>query len=37
MDSGHYMMLDLEEGYSGAIWSADPMEIRYEYADITLD
>lgn len=37
MDSGCYMLLDLEPGYSGAVWSMEPMEIRWEYTDVTID
>lgn len=37
MDSGSYVMFEPEEGYSGAVWSADAMDIRWEYEDITLN
>lgn len=36
MDFGCYMLLDLKPGYSGAVWSADPMEIRWEHVDVEL-
>ena len=36
MDKGNYIMLDLEPGYSGAIWSRDSLELRFEYEDIIL-
>ena len=36
MDQGDYQLLDLEEGYSAAIWSGHPLIIRMEYVDITI-
>ena len=36
MDRGNYIMLELEPGYSGAIWSRDSLELRFEYEDIIL-
>ena len=36
MDKGNYMMLEMEPGYSGAIWSRDNLELRFEYEDIIL-
>lgn len=36
MDSGYYTFLELEPGYSGAVWSADPLEIRWEYVEAEL-
>lgn len=36
MDSGHYTLLDLEPGYSGAVWAAEAMEIEWKYADAEL-
>lgn len=36
MDEGVYMMLDLDEGYSGAVWSMKPMEIRWEFVDVDI-
>lgn len=37
MESGWHTLLDLEEGYSGAVWSASPLDIRWEHVDVTLD
>ena len=36
MDRGNYMMLEMEPGYSGAVWSRDSLELRFEYEDIIL-
>ena len=36
MDSGFSLLLDLEEGYSGAVWSQDAVELRWEHAEIKL-
>ncbi|MCD7868145.1 MAG: 4'-phosphopantetheinyl transferase superfamily protein [Clostridiales bacterium] len=36
MDSGSCVLLDLDPGYSGAVWAAEPVELRWEYEDITL-
>lgn len=36
MDEGVYLLLDLEEGYSGAVWSMNPMEIRWEHVEVDL-
>lgn len=36
MESGAYVMLDMEPGYSGAVWSAHPLELRWECVDIEL-
>ena len=36
MDKGNYMMLEMEPGYSGAVWSKDDLELRFEYEDIIL-
>jgi 4'-phosphopantetheinyl transferase len=36
MDSGYYILLDMDAGYSGAVWSRLPMELRWEYVDISL-
>ena len=36
MDKGNYIMLEMEPGYSGAIWSRDSLELRFEYEDIIL-
>lgn len=37
MDEGSCMLLDMEEGYSGAVWAMNPMEIRWKYEDIILE
>ena len=36
MEKGHYEILDMVSGYSGALWSADPLEIRWEKVEISL-
>lgn len=36
MDKGSYMMLEMEEGYSGAVWSRDPLELRWVHEEIQL-
>ncbi|HIY02574.1 MAG TPA: 4'-phosphopantetheinyl transferase superfamily protein [Candidatus Blautia faecipullorum] len=36
MDQGFYLMLDLDPGYSGAVWSENPMELRWEYVEVQL-
>ena len=36
MDSGFWLMLDLDPAYSGAIWAAEPMELRWEHAEVRL-
>lgn len=36
MDKGNYMMLEMEPGYSGAVWSKDRLELRFEYEEIIL-
>lgn len=36
MDRGTSMLLEMEEGYSCALWSATPMEIRWEYVEVEL-
>lgn len=33
-EEGFYTFLELEEGYSGAVYARNPMELRYEYVDI---
>lgn len=33
---GWHSLLDFEEGYSCAVWSAFPLEIRWEYAEVQL-
>ena len=30
------MMLEMEEGYSGAVWSRDPLELRWVHEEIQL-
>ena len=34
--AGSYLLLDLEPGYSGAVWSADPLELRWEHVNVQL-
>ena len=36
MDKGSYIMLEMEEGYSGAVWSRTPLELRYEHVEIEI-
>ncbi len=36
MDNGVSMLLDIEKGYSGAVWSAKQMNLRWEYTDVVL-
>lgn len=36
MDEGSCMFLDMEEGYSGALWAMNPMEISWKFEDIIL-
>ena len=36
MDKGCYIMLEMEEGYSGAVWSRTPLELRYEHVEIEI-
>ena len=36
MNSGFYTLLDIEQGYSGAVWTADPHEIRWEHVEVKL-
>lgn len=36
MDAGVYTILDLEEDYSGAVWSKKPLELRWEEVEIML-
>ena len=36
MDEGSCMLLDMEDGYSGAVWAMNPMEINWKYEDIIL-
>ena len=36
MDRGSYAMLEMEPGYSGAVWSEDPLELRWEHLEISI-
>ena len=36
LEEGSYILLELEEGYSGAVWSQDPLELRWEHVDVQL-
>ena len=36
MDNGSYLLLELEPEYSGAVWSADPLELRWEHVNVQL-
>ena len=36
MDDGTYLMLELGEDYSGAVWSRKPLELRWEHAEVQL-
>ena len=36
MDEGSHMLLDMEDGYSGAVWAMNPMEISWKFEDIIL-
>ena len=36
MDDGIYLMLELGEDYSGAVWSRKPLELRWEHAEVQL-
>lgn len=36
MDEGHSVMLDLERGYSGAVWSRSILDIRWVHTDVAL-
>lgn len=37
MKQGVYTLLDIQEGYSGAVWSRKPMELRWEYVETDLE
>lgn len=37
MEEGTHTLLHLEEGYSGALWSMNPVELRWEYAEVDLE
>ena len=34
MEEGCFMLLELEDGYSGAVWAMSPMELRMEHVQI---
>ena len=36
MDDGCYLMLDLGNEYSGAVWSQKPLEVRWEHEEVQL-
>lgn len=36
MDRGSYAMLEMEPGYSGAVWSEKPLDIRWERLEISI-
>lgn len=36
LEEGSYILLDLGEDYSGAIWSQDPLELQWEHVDVQL-
>ena len=36
MNEGSSMLLDMEDGYSGAVWAMNPMEICWKFEDIIL-
>ena len=36
MEDGSYLMLELGEEYSGAVWSCKPLELRWEHAEVQL-
>ena len=36
LDKGSYLMLEMEPGYSGAVWSRDPLELRWVHEEIQL-
>ena len=37
MEEGTHTLLHLDEGYSGALWSMNPVELRWEYAEVDLE
>lgn len=37
MKEGTWMLLDMEEGYSGALWAMNPIEICWKFEDIVLE
>ena len=36
MDDGCYLMLELGNEYSGAVWSRKPLEVRWEHEEVQL-
>ena len=36
MDDGSYLMLELGEDYSGAVWTRKPLELRWEHVEVQL-
>ena len=36
LDKGSYLMLEMEPGYSGAVWSRDPLELWWVHEEIQL-
>lgn len=36
MEDGAYIMMELGDDYSGAVWSKKPMEIRWEHVEVQL-
>lgn len=36
MDEGCWTLLDMEDGYSGAVWAMNPMELRWEHVKVSL-
>ncbi|MFR3881036.1 MAG: 4'-phosphopantetheinyl transferase family protein [Lachnospiraceae bacterium] len=36
LDEGSYILLDLGEDYSGAIWSQDHLELQWEHVDVAV-
>lgn len=36
MEEGHSVMLDMEPGYSGAVWSNDLLDIRWVHVEVSL-
>lgn len=36
MESGWYTLLDMETGYSGAVWAAEPLQLRWEHVEVEL-
>ena len=36
MDRGNSVLLEMEPGYSGAVWSENPLELRWEHLEISI-